>query len=455
MKQIALQLLTILLSGCTLTPEYQRPNIDIPSQWSTSNNSNEKTADHTAQDWWNSFENTELSALINEALVQNNDLLASMQRIEQSRANLKISGASILPTASISTSGSRAHTNPSQGKTTSSTSLQAGLNVSYEMDLFGKNQANIMASQEDLKVTQYDHEALSLVVMGDVASGYFTLLNLRERLKIADDNLNNAKEVMRIIQARVNEGTESELELAQQKSSVASNEATRISLAQQIKNAENALAVLLGKTPQSIVFKGHSLQELNIPEIAIGQPSKLLESRPDIRAAEAQLLSANADIGAARAAFYPTISLGGNNLISSSGFNDPATVALSLVSSIAAPMFQGGTLKGGLEKATARQEELVQNYKKTILVAFQETEDAIIAVESAQKRETKLGIAMRQSQKAYNLSKIRYDIGIIDFQTLLDTQNSQLLAEDSFSQAKLERLQASILLFKALGRGWI
>ncbi len=451
-SMITISLSAFLLTSCAMVPDYQRPVVEVPAAWSKQTQTKNNVS--AATQWWASFESEELNTLMTSALANNTDILGGIQRIEQARAVLKIAGATLLPSASGSAGASRSRTNPSSGKTTSATSLNAGLDVSYELDLFGANRADIMAAEAGLDNSIYTQGALSLTLMGDVATGYFTLVNLRERLDIADTNLDISREVLRIIQARVDQGSESELELAQQISAVATSEATRASLAEQIQNAENALAVLLAKPPQSITINGQNLASINVPAIATGQPSELLERRPDLLASEASLIAANADIGAARAAFFPSISLGLGNSLSMAGFGDPSSTVLSLASSISAPIFQGGRLQGGLDQASARQLELVQDYRGNILTAFQEVDDAMAAVTTAQLRETALQTAMQQSQKAYKLSKNRYDAGAIDFQTLLDTQKAQLSAEDSYAQARLARLTAAVNLYRALGGGW-
>lgn len=452
MKKSHAVLLTILLSGCAIMPDYHRPVIDTPGQWRAESAS---PATIVAHDWWKSFGSEELNALMDQALVNNNDLRAGIQRVEQSRASLKITGASLLPSVDGSAGASKSRTNPGEGKTTTDTNLNAGLNIAYELDLFGKNRANTDSARAAVSATEYDEDALALVVMGDVAQGYFTVVNLRERLAVADQNLENARETLRIVKARVREGMESDIELAQQEIAVASNEASRVSLAEQMTNAENALAVLLGKAPQKLTVQETSLTSLTIPEIVPQQPSSLLERRPDIRAAEQNLIAANANIGAARAAYFPTISLGLGTSLSLPGVGDPATTVLSLASSLAAPLFQGGRLEGGVEQTTARQKELVESYKKTVLTSFQEVEDALAAVRAAQEREVSLLKASENAQRAYDLSKKRYDAGSIDFRTLLDTQNTQLSANDNYTQAKLARLNAAVSLYKALGGGWI
>lgn len=451
-KIITLPLSILLLTGCALTPDYQRPDVSILLAWSEIQT--QESPSSIAYDWWTSFDSEELNTLMAQALENNTDLRAGLQRIEQARASLKIAGASLLPSINGSAGASRSKSNPAAGKNTYATSLSAGVNASYELDLFGSNHADIAAAEAGYQGSLYDQEALKLSLMGDVATGYFTLMNLRERLAIADNNLSNAREVQRIITARVREGAESDIELAQQKTAVASNEASRASLVEQIKNAENALAVLLGQLPQSLSITRQSLHAIKVPEIAAGQPSELLERRPDLLSAEAGLRAANADIGAARAAFYPSISLGLSDSLSLAGFGDPSATVLSLAASISTPIFSGGALEGGLEQATAKQLELAETYRGSVLTAFQEVEDALAAVKAAQERETALQTAMTQSRRAYALSKKRYDAGSIDYQTLLDTQNSQLSAEDSYAQATLARLTAAINLYRTLGGGW-
>jgi len=451
-KIILLSLTVTFLAGCSLSPDYKRPNLSTPTSWSETSQTSENI--QVTQEWWKNFNSEPLNDYMQQALANNTDITAGLQTVAQSRAALKISGADMLPSVNASGSAGRSQNNPATGKTTYSSSISTGLNASYELDLFGANRANVDAAQANLMSSIYSQDALSLVVMGDVAQAYFSLLNLRERLQIADSNLENAKEILRIVQVRVNEGASSDLELAQQKTSVASSEASRASIVEQISNAENALAVLIGEAPQDIEIAGVGLSDLTIPNIATGQPSVLLERRPDLRAAEADLMAAGADIGAARAAFYPSISLGLGNSISLAGFGDPTSTVMSLASSLSAPIFQGGRLEGGVEQATARQLQLMENYRGAVLSAYQDVEDALAAVKSAQSREISLKTAMEQSQKAYKLSKDRYDAGAIDFQTLLDTQNAQRNAEDNYAQAKLARLSAAISLFKALGGGW-
>lgn len=422
----------------------------MPASWSQAGTGTTKMA----RSWWESFGDPELNRLMAIALDENMDIRAALHRVEQSRAGMKIAGASLLPAASASADAGRTRTDPASGRTTTRNSIGAGIGINYELDLFGANRANVEGAEARYAGSQYDRDAVALVVMGDVAGTYFNLLNARQRLSIADTNLKNAREVLNIIQARYDAGTVSALDLAQQQASLAASEAARATTLQNVSIAENALAVLLGQVPQTLAVPGDSLTAITVPAVDPGQPSSLLERRPDIRKSEMELYAANADIGVARAAYFPTITIGLNGSIASTGFGDPASTVLGLASALTAPIFQGGRIEGGVEQATARQKELIENYRKTVLVSLREVEDALTAEKTAERREKLLEQAVAESRKAYSYARQQYDAGIIDFQALLETQNTLLSSEDSYAQARNDRLQAAIDLFKALGGGW-
>ncbi len=466
-------LICALLTGCSLIPDFKKPDVETPPAW--------KAADATAPadqkvapDWWTAFGSTELNGFMTQALDQNNDLRAALARIEQARANARIAGATLMPSvsgnagldltrskggrrgsSSFVTGGSSIVSGGGTGdKATYNRSADAGVVVSYEVDLFGGNRASVAAAEAGVEGSIYDQQALALTTMGDVAGTYFLTLNLRERVKIAEQNLKNAQEVLRIVDARFNAGASSALEVAQQKTVLASNQAALSTLKAQETNAENALAVLVGKPPQTIEIKSDSLKDLTVPGLAPTQPSTLLERRPDIRSAEASLVAANANIGVARAAFMPKLDLGAGLSFAFNPLTAPLTTVVSGSSSLLAPIFTGGSLEGQLDLAKARQAELVENYRKTVLVSFQETEDALTATRAGRERETALKESVTQAQRSYDLSRQLYNSGAVDFQTLLNAQASLLSAEDNYAAVRLEMLQASINLYKALGGGW-
>lgn len=451
MQKILSLSLIALLTSCSLVPDYLRPEVPSAESWSAPT---PLMASTVTADWWKSFGSAELNEYMEKALANNNDILASLQRVEQARANLKIVRADLLPSATLGAGASTTSTNPARGSNFSNDSVNADLSVAYEVDLFGFNRANTETAEAAFESAEYANDALRLIVMGDVASTYFTVLNTRERLAVADRNLAIAEDVLKITRAQFDAGRTSALEVSQQASALESSRAARASTEQQVAIAENALAVLVGEAPKTITVSSATLTGITIPVISTDQPSSLLERRPDIASAEANLRGANANIGAARAAFFPSLNLGVTGSVAAAGFSNPASTALSLASSLVAPIFQGGRLEGGLEFAEAQKLELVETYRKTVLVSFQEVENALAGVRASEQREAALAIARNEAQNAYDLSRLRYTAGSIDFQTLLDTQRVLLTAEDSYVSSRLDRLNAAVALYKALGGGW-
>lgn len=444
MKKIALFLsATTLLSACSMVPDYLRPEVQTPAQWQGAEATEQTTID---DQWWLNFESAELNALVPEALEYNNDMRAALARIAQARASLKIAGASLLP--QIDASGSAVQSDSSRNA--EDETYRGGVGISYELDLFGRNRALREAAGQGLIGSEYDRAALALLVANDVATGYFQVLTLQERLAIAKSNLARAEDVFDIIEAQYNAGRISGLELAQQRVELASTRAQLSAIRSQTSTAQNALAVLLGKTPQGFAIQSASLAGIKAPAIRLGLPVSLIEQRPDIRAAEAALRAANANIGVARANMYPRLTLSAD----ATAFANPSYTATSLAASLVAPIFQGGRLQGEVERRRAQQEELIENYRKTVLIAFREVEDALANLQAADERQTSFLEAAQEAERAYKIAKEQFEAGAIDFQTLLLTQRAQLSASDSFAQSKLELLSASVQLLRALGGGW-
>ena len=310
------------------------------------------------------------------------------------------------------------------------------------------------AAEANLRGSVYERDALSLVVKGDVAKTYFQILNLRERIHIAQTNLDNSRQVLRIVEARYNAGTVSAVDVSRQKSNLSTAEAALESLKNQEQLAENTLSILLGRAPRDLKLKSKSLRQITIPRIPVAQPSSIVEQRPDIRVVEENLVAANADIGAAKAAFFPVLNLSAGASFSRSPLSDPTATALSLAASALAPIFKGGALKGGLQRSEARQRELVESYRKTVIVSLREVEDALSSAQAAKRREAALNTAKEEARKAYNLSRDLYEAGAVDFQTMLDSERTLLSTEDSHASVRLEVLNAAVDLYKAVGGGW-
>ncbi len=432
-----------LASGCNLLTEFQRPNVETPNQW---REQAQASAVQIDPQWWQAFSSSQLNRLMTEALAYNNDLAAARQRIAQARAQAKIAGANLWPAASMSGDFSDNRNNASETQKTS-----GQIDIAYEVDLWGANRARRDAGSARMLSQIFARDALQLVVMADVGQAYFNLLALRERRQIASDFLDTVNAILTIIQARQQAGAAYALEVAQQKTVQANARASLDLLIQQEVLAENSLAILLGHPPQALPLEQAKFADLAMPNIAAQQPASLLQRRPDIGQLEMDLIAANADIAVARAAFYPKLQLSLDSVLASP---QPSGIALALAAGLTQPLFQGGRLEGGLSNALATNAELAENYRKTVLTAFREVEDAAAIQSNSGRRLQALQIAAEQARLAYQISQERYRLGAIDYQALLNTQSSYLNTENSRVQARLDVLVAQVQLYKALGGGW-
>src|SRR5438552_1663571 len=436
--------LSLTLSACSLAPNYQRPQMAVPTGWSDVAGVG-VAAQPSSTPFWQEFGNADLNNLIDTALAQNLDLEAALHRIEQARGQAKVASSPLYPT--VSASGSASRTFQDQKDTNS---VRGGGSISYEVDLWGKNRNAAKSADYNVDATQFDREALRLVVTADVTDFYAQILSLNDRIRIAEFNLKNAEEILRIIEARYNAGGVSGLEVSQQRVAVNGFRATLAALTEQRATSANALAILLGRPPQNLSAPTAQLASLKMPQVNLTPPSTLLTARPDIQSAEAGLRGANADIGVARAAFFPSLTLSADTVIAA-GFGNPAAAASSLASSLLAPIFTGGRLTGNLQSVTARQKELAAQYQKTVLVAFQEVEDALAALKSNNEQAALSVESVKESQNAYDIAKARFDAGAIDYLTLLETQRSLYQAQDSQIAINQGQLVAYVQLRKALG----
>jgi NodT family efflux transporter outer membrane factor (OMF) lipoprotein len=435
--------LSLALSACSLAPNYQRPEMALPTGWS--NVAGVGATQQNTSLFWQDLGSVELDRLIDQVLAQNLDLEAALQRIDQARAQAKIASSPLYPNVSASGSSSRTFQN---SKDTNSANIGGG--VSYEVDLWGKNRNTAKSADFRLNATEFDRDALRLVVTSDATNFYAQVLSLNDRIGIAEFNLKNAEEILRIIEARFAQGGVSGLEVSQQRVAVNGFRIALATLVEQRSTSANALAILLGVAPQTFSTPSATLATLTLPPVNLTLPATLLTARPDIESAEAGLRAANADIGVARAAFFPSLTLNLNTVVSA-GFGGPAAAATQIASSLIAPIFTGGQLTGNLENVTARQKELAAQYRKTVLTAFQEVEDALAELKSANDRAALSSATVAESQNAYDIAKARFDAGAIDFLTLLDTQRTLYVAQDNQISVNQDQLIAFVQLRKALG----
>lgn len=438
-----------MLSGCTFSSE--RPDIapDIPPKYGAG----QGVTAPPALDWWRGFRSRELTNLIEEAQVANLDIGAAIGRIMQADAQAKIVGAPLLPAVNF-TGFAQRFRNP--GGPVRDV-FQAALNASYEIDFWGKNRAASRAAQEIAVATRFDKEVVVLSTIVSVGAAYFQVLSSQDRLRIARQNLAAANRVLTLVKQRFEAGTASRLDVAQQESLVAQVRATIPLFDQTLRQNIAVLAVLIGRPPVQVAIKGGSLYQLTIPRVTPGLPSELLLQRPDIRSAEAALLSADASVESARAAFFPSISLTGQDGYQSNLLKlllRPENAFYNLAVNISQPLLDGFLLEGRLELQLGRQFELVKIYCQAVLSAFGDVEIALIAVADSAERERLQQLVVTSSREAFGLAETRLREGTVDLVTVLQTQQTLFTAEDNHVVARLARLQAVLSLFQALGGSW-
>lgn len=448
---LAASVLALALAGCSLTTPVKTPGDLSTPAWRDEVATTDAAID---PEWWRAFGRDELTGLIAAALAENTDMQQALARIEQARARLRIAGASLYPAVGAGGSIGRDWSEPFGDDSSGRSSARGSLSVSYEIDLWGANVASRDSARLRALGSEYDRAALALVIASDVAQIYAEVLSLNDRLEITRNRLANVREILDLVEIRFREGAVSGLELAQQRGELASLEATIANLERQRTAAVNELAVLTGRAPQEFPAPAGSLNDLALPAPVIHPPALLLTRRPDLASAEAALRAAHADIAVARAAFFPSLTIGGDLSVAANPISAAATTAAGIVGSLSAPIFEGGRLSGNLALSKAARDELVARYRGAVLQSFREAEDAMAGLRSAEARNLAYEEATKQAQIAYDISRERFEVGSIDFLTLLDAQRSLLQAQENLIVARQDRLAAIIQLYKAMGGGW-
>jgi multidrug efflux system outer membrane protein len=449
-------LATLLLAACSLGPRYRRPDIPPPVAWRSDRAS--AAAAWPSADWWQGFNSVELNELIDEAQHTNDDIAAAIARVQEADAQARIAGAPLLPALSASGTATRERQlNIATAGTTTANEFSALLGASYEVDFWGKNRATFDAARLAAAASRYDRVTVELTVMTSVASTYFQAIELHDRLAVATANLASAQATLKGLQLEQSVGTVTALDVAQQATTVAVLSAAIPPLQQQLLQTTDALAILVGKAPEEVSITSAKLADLSEPEIRPGLPSDLLARRPDIAEAEAQLMAANADIAVARASFFPNIDLtasGGYASTALSTVLNPAARVFTLTAGLTQPIFQGGALAGQYSYSKARYAELLAGYHKTVISAFSNVEDALVALQQTSLQQQRQSDAVAKARRAYEITQLQFHAGTINILTVLNTETALFTAEDALVQVKYAHLAALIALFNALGGGW-
>jgi multidrug efflux system outer membrane protein len=447
-------------AGCILTKDLPDPALDIPQGYKAARWTRPDTP--PTLDWWRGFRSPELTTLMQEAQTVNLDIAAATARFIQADAQARIAGAALLP--SLSATGQQNYARTSGASASGLTNggrevvnYQASLSASYEFDFWGKNRDAAQAAEETAIATRFDRDVVALTALVSVANAYFQVLASQDRIRTAERNIASAQRILTAIRQKLEVGTGNNLDVAQQEAVLANQRAAVPTLRQTLAQNVNALATLVARPPESVRIAGGSLDRIASPRVTPGLPSELLTQRPDIRRQEAQLAAATANVGSARAQFFPSIQLTGSGGYQSSSLVSlfqPHAAFFNVVGSLTQPIFDGGRILGNFEFTKARQDELLQTYRQTVIQSFADVDNALVAIRQTTERLRLQREVLVASRRAFQLAEERFNTGTTDIVTLLSTQLTLFQAEDSLSQAQLARLLAIVSLYQALGGGW-
>jgi multidrug efflux system outer membrane protein len=448
-------------AGCVLTSDLPDPALEVPNGYKAARLATAGDAPPTL-DWWRGFRSRELTQLMEEAQTVNLDIAAATARFVQADAQARIAGAALLP--SLSGNGQETYSRTSGSSASGLTNggrevvnYSASLSASYQLDFWGQNRDAAQAAEETAVANRFDRDVVALTTLTTVANAYFQVLTSQDRLRTSQRNIASATRILDAIKQRFKAGTGTDLDVAQQESVLANQRALVPPLKQTLDQNINALATLVARPPEAVRVIGGSLNQIASPRVTPGLPSELLTQRPDIRRQEAQLASATANVGSARAQFFPSIQLTGQGGYQSSALVSlfqPHAAFFSLVGGATQPIFDGGRILGNFEYTKAKQDELLQTYRKTVVQAFADTDNALFSIRQTTEKLRLQREVVAASQRAFELSEQQLRAGTADIVTVLNTQLSLFQAEDVLWQAKLARLLAFVSLYQALGGGW-
>ncbi len=452
------------IAACSVGPTYRRPDIAPPTQWheapaSPAPGSPAAASPWPEAGWWHGFGSTQLDELIAEAERNNDDLAGAIARVREADAQVRIAGAPLFPSLDLGADATRERTVVPGGASGPRLTniFNPQITASYELDFWGKNRALRNAARASALASRYDQQTVALTVVSSVAGTYFQALEFLDRIQVARQNLENGQKILHGLKLEQTAGTATGLDVAQQETAVALLDAAIPPLLQQFRQFVYALAVLVGKTPESIDVTSGSLTEISRPAIATGLPSQLLSRRPDVAEAEQQLIAANADITVARAALFPDIALtasGGYESSKLASLISPANRVYALSAGLTQPIFHGGALRGQVAFSEARYTELLTTYHKTVLTAFSNVESALVAARQTADQQERQRDAVAKARRAFEFAQAQMSAGTVNVLTVLNTENALFSAQDVLVQVEYSHLQALIDLYTALGGGW-
>jgi multidrug efflux system outer membrane protein len=460
---ISLVMIASLLIGCTVGPNYHKPTVPVPTAYHAANDNPQDQAQAQAASfadlpWWQIFQDPVLRDLIRRCLKQNYDLQTATEKITQARAQLMVTRSNQYP--QVTASGVAVDERTFQGFPTKTRYGTYAADVTFQLDLFGQLRRASESARAQLLSTEYAQKTEILTLVSDVASDYFALLSLDLQLQITRDTINTQQDAVKLTRYRLEHGVATKLDVLQAKQVLDTANAQLPELQRQIGLEEDALSILLGDYPHGVTRGRPLVDQPMPPEVPAGLPSSLLARRPDISQAEQNLISANAQIGVAKAAFFPQISLTGTG----GGAVGRSTVFSSIVNSnigtwggtaqLTQPIFEAGRLRGNLRSAESQQRQSLIAYKQAIQLAFRDVSDALIAYQKYYEVRKAQEDTVQDLSDSVGTSLKRYRGGITTYLEVLDNQRSLFSAQLTLAQDRGNEFESVVQLYKALGGGW-
>jgi multidrug efflux system outer membrane protein len=449
--------LLLTLCGCaSLSAQRAAPDvIEVPATWSVADDSASAGSSSLAQ-WWLRFDDPLLANLVAQAMQANTSVKSAEAALRQARALRDVAAAALLPTVGASASAQRSRS----GGNDASNGFKAGLDASWEVDVFGANRSALDASAATARASAASLGDVQVSIAAEVALSYITLRAAQARLAIAGDNLASQQETLQITQWRMQAGLVTTLDVEQARAATEQTRAQLPALQTGIDQASHALAVLTGQPPAALlaVLSAVGPVPQAADNLALSMPADTLRQRPDVRAAEFQVTAALARVSQAEAARAPSFNLGGSlglNALTLGALTNGASVVSSLLASITMPVFDGGAARGQVRAQQAALDQAGMAYKAAVLTALQEVEDALVAMRGDRERLLHLRDAAEAATNAAQLARQSYNSGLVDFETVLETQRTQLSTQDSVASASADLGSDHVRLYKALGGGWI
>jgi multidrug efflux system outer membrane protein len=454
-------LLPLFAGGCSLAPKYAQPQPPLPAEWTTGG-VGASTPGATAQDWRQVVADKPMKRLIELALANNRDLRVAALKIEKAQAQYQIQRADLFPKIDANAGADLSRTPArlsSSGKPVTSHAYTVGLGFSsFELDLFGRIQSLKDEALENFLATEASKKSVELSLVAEVATAYLTLAADREQLSLAKEILETELASHDIVKYRFDYGVANELELAQAQTTVDTARVNVASYTAKVTANENSLSVLVGMPLTAELLPAKSLADVApLNPVPAGLPSEVLTRRPDVLAAEHQLKAANADIGAARARYFPSIGITANYGFGSNEINDlfkAASGMWTFAPQLTLPIFHAGAIRAGVKSSEAQRDIMVATYEKTVQTAFKEVSDALAQGASLAAQVEAQTSLTKATGKSYELSTLRYENGVDSYLTKLDSQRSYASARQGLISTRLSRLTNTLTLYKALGGGW-